>query len=59
MGQACSCADSDDKQQEVRTDAVSTTHIINNIYSIETSKGRRQKLKLSTFSTGQEIAYIE
>ena len=39
MGQACSCADSDDKQQEVRTDAVRANPINYNIYSIETSKG--------------------
>ncbi len=26
MGQACSCADSNDKEQEVRTDPVSFTH---------------------------------
>ena len=46
MGQGCSCADSNDKEQEVRTDPVFITHIpINPVLSLETAESCR-KVKL-------------
>jgi hypothetical protein len=42
MGQGCSCADSNDKEQEVRTDPVSYFFKYKLCYNLETTKDRRK-----------------